>query len=169
MRVMAGVLIAAMAAGCRYRPEPVPMVGPHPAIEALEGQWSGEYWSSETRRAGSILFEITAHGDSAFGDVVMQVPAGEAAPRPTDLLSGHEKHVRSAEMLSIRFVEVTGSTIQGELEPYIAPDCECVVRTTFYGRREGYGIYGTFITRTQTGIIQRGEWWVKRRGESSQP
>ena len=166
MRIMAAVLITALAAGCRYRPEPVPLVGSHPAIEALEGQWFGEYSSRDTRRAGSILFEITAHGDSAFGDVLMQVPAGEVAPRPADLLAGHEKHVRSTEMLSVRFVEVSGNTIQGELEPYFAPDCECVVRTTFHGTREGFGIYGTFITRTQAGIIQRGDWWVKRRGES---
>ena len=166
MRTVLSLVLATSLLSCRYRADPVPMLGTHPEIEALEGQWDGEYHSPDTHRTGSILFEIRSHGDSAFGDVLMRVPQGEAGPRPADLGTGHELHARSSEVLLIRFVTINGTQIRGELEPYIAPDCECVARTTFFGRREGYGIYGTFITRTQAGIIQQGEWWVKRRGES---
>jgi hypothetical protein len=163
MRTLLSLVLATSLLSCRYRADPVPILGSHPDVEALEGQWDGEYYSPDTRRTGTILFEITAHGDSAFGDVLMQVPQGEAGPRPVDLTTGHEKHARSAEVLLIRIVNVNGKQIRGELEPYIAPDCECVARTTFYGTREGYGIYGTFVTRLQNGTEQRGEWWVKRR------
>jgi hypothetical protein len=91
----------------------------------------------------------------------MPVAAGEVGPRPVDLLTGHEQHVRSTALLSIRFVRVAGGAVQGELEPYIAPDCDCVARTTFYGKVEGNEISGTYITTTERGT-QRGEWRVRK-------
>jgi hypothetical protein len=161
MRVMMLAGVAALALGCRYRADPVPVAGVHTEIEQLIGEWSGDYASSESRRSGSILFQITAHGDSAFGDVMMPVAAGEVGPRPVDLLTGHEQHARSTELLSIRFVRVAGGAVQGELEPYIAPDCDCVARTVFYGKMEGNQISGTYITTTERGT-QRGEWRVRK-------
>jgi hypothetical protein len=153
--------IAAMAFGCRYRPGPVPVLGSPGDLAQLAGDWEGEYSSPVAGRRGSIVFKITAQGDSAFGDVLMPVLAGEIAPRPVDLLAGHELHARSMELLAIKFVTVSGGSIQGELEPYIAPDCDCLARTTFYGRVEGNGISGSFVTTTERGI-QRGEWSVRR-------
>jgi len=162
MRLMVLAAIAALAFGCRYRPAPVPMLGVHTDVEQLAGDWDGEYSNPDSHRTGSIVFSITAHGDSAFGDVLMRVLAGEVAPRPVDLLSGHSQHARSAELLAIKFVNVAGGSVQGELEPYIAPDCDCVARTTFYGRLDGDVIRGTFVTSTDRGPPQRGEWWVRR-------
>ena len=161
MRVMMLVGVAALALGCRYRPDPVPVAGVHTEVEQLIGKWDGDYASGESRRSGSIFFEITAHGDSAFGDVLMPVAAGEVGPRPVDLLTGHEQHVRSTELLAIKFVRVGGGAVQGELEPYIAPDCDCVARTTFYGKVEGNEISGTYVTTTERGT-QRGEWRVRK-------
>jgi hypothetical protein len=161
MRVVVLAVLAVLAFGCRYRPEPVPVAGVHTEVEQLIGKWDGDYSSSESRRNGSIFFQITAHGDSAYGDVLMPVAAGEVGPRPVDLLTGHEQHVRSTELLSIKFVRVAAGTVQGELEPYIAPDCDCVARTTFYGRVEGNQISGTYITTTERGT-QRGEWRVRK-------
>ena len=153
--------MAVLAFGCRYRPEPVPVLGVHLDIELLSGDWEGEYSNPDSHRGGSIFFRIASHGDSAFGDVLMRVPANEVAPRPVDLLTGHEQHAQSAELLNISFVRVAGGNVQGELEPYIAPDCGCVARTTFYGRVAGDVIQGTFVTMTDRGP-QRGEWWVRR-------
>ena len=156
------LLVAAAVLGCRYRADPVPMVGPHPEIEALGGRWDGGYSGLDSRRSGSISFDVTAHGDSTFGDVLMRVAAEEMVPRPVDLAAGHQFHARSAELLTIRFVIVTGGQLRGELEPYIAPDCQCVARTTFEGIRTGDTIRGSFVTILQSGITQRGDWWAVR-------
>ena len=104
MRIMQAVLIAVLASGCRYRPEPVPVLGVHLDIELLAGDWDGEYSNLDSHRGGSIFFRITSHGDSAFGDVLMRVPASETALRPGDLLTGHEQHAPSVELLNISFV-----------------------------------------------------------------
>jgi hypothetical protein len=162
MRLVMLSAMAALALGCRYRPEPVPVLGVHLDIELLSGDWDGEYSNPDSHRGGSIFFRITSHGDSAFGDVLMRVPANEVAPRPVDLLTGHEQHAQSAELLSISFVRVADGNVQGELEPYIAPDCGCVARTTFYGRVAGDVIQGSFVTTTAGGPPQRGDWWVRR-------
>jgi hypothetical protein len=161
MRVTILAALAVMAMGCRTRLDPVPVAGVHTEVERLIGDWSGDYASSESRRSGTIFFQITAHGDSAYGDVLMPVAAGDVGPRPVDLLTGHEQHVRSTELLSIKFVRVAGGAVQGELEPYIAPDCDCVARTIFYGKVEGTEISGTYLTTTDRGT-QRGEWRVHR-------
>jgi len=161
MRVTIPAALAVLAMGCSTRLDPVPVAGVHTEVEQLIGDWDGTYSSSESRRTGSIFFQITAHGDSAFGDVLMPVAAGTVGPRPVDMLTGHEQHVRSTELLSIRFVRVAGGAVQGELEPYIAPDCDCVARTTFYGKVEGNEISGSYITTSDRGA-QRGEWRVRK-------
>ena len=161
MRVMVLVALALLAMGCRTRLDPVPVAGVHTEVDQLMGEWDGSYSSNESRRSGTIFFQITAHGDSAYGDVLMPVAAGTVGPRPVDMLAGHEQHVRSTELLSIRFVRVAGGAVQGELEPYIAPDCDCVARTIFYGKVEGNEISGTYLTTTDRGT-QRGEWRVRK-------
>ena len=162
MRLVMLSAMASLALGCKYRPEPVPVLGVHLDIELLSGDWDGEYSNPDSHRGGSIFFRITSHGDSAFDHVLMRVPANELAPRPVDLLAGHEQHAQSAELLNISFVRVADGNVQGELEAYIAPDCDCMARTTFYGRVAGDVIRGTFLTTTARGPAQRGEWWVRR-------
>ena len=154
MRRLLLAALSVLALGCRYRPDPVPVGGVHTEVEQLIGEWSGDYASSESRRSGTIFFQITAHGDSAYGDVLMPVAAGEVGPRPVDMLTGHEQHVRSTALLAVR-------AVQGELEPYIAPDCDCVARTIFYGKVEGNEISGSYTTTTDRGT-QRGEWRVRK-------
>jgi hypothetical protein len=161
MRALRLGTVMILMAGCRYRPEPVPMAGNPAELAQMAGEWDGDYWSADSRRTGTIIFQISAKGDSAFGDVMMRVPGGEVGPRPLDLTTGHERHARSADMLSIRFVAVQGGSVQGELEPYFAPDCECVARTVFHGRQRGDTISGRFVT-TLGGMLQRGEWKVVR-------
>ena len=83
---------AFLVSACAAHQPPVPLVGPASDIAALVGEWAGEYSSSETGRTGSISFVLAAHGDTAYGDVIM-VPRGlsqplepwrDAVPTPTE-------------------------------------------------------------------------------------
>ena len=162
MKPLAAVMLVTLVAGCRYRPDPVPLHGSPAELVRLAGQWVGEYQGIDSRRSGSITFTITARGDSAFGDVLM-VPRGSEVPIfPEDRGVAHEAHERSPELLHIEFVAVAGGRVAGTLEPYLAPDCSCVVRTTFTGAVAGEAISGTFLTLGAAGLEQRGTWRVIR-------
>ncbi|HEX9610830.1 MAG TPA: hypothetical protein VF978_03000, partial [Gemmatimonadales bacterium] len=66
-------------AACAASQTPVPVIGAATDVEALAGAWVGEYSSAASGRSGSISFTLRAHGDSAFGDVVM-IPAAWGRP-----------------------------------------------------------------------------------------
>jgi hypothetical protein len=67
--------------------------------------------------------------------------------------------------LTIRFVRIAGDSVSGSLDPYAAPDCDCVLSTTFTGRVRANRIDGTFITLggAPRGTPLRGRWRVTRR------
>ena len=157
------VLVALLSVGtaCRYNPSPVTLRGSPPEIAALAGEWVGEYTGSQSGRSGSISLRITAGGDSAYGDVVM---VGNAGQRPVAAHGEREHlaHAHSADVLRISFVRVAQGEVTGVLEPYIAPDCQCRVTTSFTGSVKGDTIDGTFTTRGSAGLEQTGRWRVSR-------
>ena len=63
-------------------------------------------------------------------------------------------------------MRLDGRLLRGELEPYIAPDCECVVRTIFRGVLEGDRVEGEYVTRSDGGLQQEGRWYVTRRRQA---
>jgi hypothetical protein len=75
----------------------------------------------------------------------------------------HEEHVRSTELLTVRFVRIDGSAVRGILEPYIAPDCQCSVTTVFRGTVTGDRVEGTYTTRGPNDLVQEGRWSAARR------
>jgi hypothetical protein len=158
--LLAGIALAAL--GCRYRAQVVPISGDSGDLARLAGEWTGEYSGSDSHRSGTITFTITAHGDSAFGEVLMILPMEGNLLQPADLIAGHAAHARSADLLAIHFVRVAGGSVRGELEPYIAPDCECQVRTVFTGSMNGDVLSGSFLTTTAWGGRQNGTWRVVR-------
>ena len=153
---------ALLVGGCHYQPTPVPMAGDRSTIVLLAGNWIGTYRGTQTDRSGSITFTIRSNADSAFGDVLMETPPG--APRITaaDAPTIHKLHARSPQLLAIKFVAIYGGDIEGALEPYNAPDCDCIVTTRFTGRVVGDSISGTFMTRGALVGPQTGVWAVKR-------
>lgn len=158
MRAMGSTtwIAAGLVAACALNAPPVPVEGPPGAVAALVGDWSGEYWSTQTGRSGSIVFHLDADADTAFGDVLM-LPRG-ALP--------HEHpegvHPRS-EYLSITFVRVVGNRVRGVLDPYRDPVCGCRLHTTFEGVVHGDTIEGTFTTRhLEGGDVHEGRWRVTR-------
>jgi hypothetical protein len=162
MRRILGSLSLVAAVACQYRPTPISLQGEPSSIAALRGQWSGEYWGKVSERRGSLSFSIAATGDSAFGDVIMFSPQGQQI-RPLDAAPQHRLHSASSQALRIDFVRVGASMVSGTLEPYIAPDCECQVSTTFTGNVQGDTIRGTFITNGRQGGNRDGNWMMTRR------
>jgi hypothetical protein len=156
--IAAGLLIG----GCAYRPTPVPMSGDPAWIAALRGTWSGTYVGTESGRRGNITFTIRVHSDSAFGDVLMEAPPGLPVIQVADDPGAHRRHVASPHMLAMRFVQIASGEVEGALEPYAAPDCDCTVQTTFRGLVQGDTIRGTFVTRGRLIAAQTGVWAVAR-------
>lgn len=151
-----------MLTACQYKPTPVAIAGDPGSIRALAGTWSGTYLGTDTRRTGNITFTIRVDGDSAFGDVLMEQPPGAPVLLPADDPTLHRAHARSPQLLAVRFVGVMGGEVSGALEPYVAPDCDCTVRTTFTGRVRGDTVSGTFETRAPMLPVQTGVWSVAR-------
>lgn len=151
------------AAACRYHPDPIPIQGARSEIARLAGTWVGEYSGTTSGRSGSITFTLKAGTDSAFGDVLM-VPVGGGNPiAAADNPAQHRLHARSPQVLQVSFVAVADTRVSGTLEPYLAPDCQCVVRTTFTGSISGDVVEGTFVTRVPAGAEQGGRWKVMRQ------
>jgi hypothetical protein len=158
--LVAGLMLA--IGGCRYRPAVIPVSGDAADLQALAGIWDGEYRGIESGRTGVIRFEMSAAADSAFGDVLLTVP-GELGPvMPIDRADLHRLHATSETLLSIRFVRIAGGEVRGVLEPYRAPDCACIVHTSFIGRITADTIRGAFRTELENGPLQHGAWRVLR-------
>lgn len=156
--------LAATLAACRFTPTHVPLRGSESDIAQLAGTWDGEYSSAQSGRTGSIIFEFTAGVDTAHGDVLMTSPFNGHQFRAADAGSpDHERHARSVDMLTVRFVRIEGGTVRGALEPYVAPDCACTVTTVFNGTVNGDRIEGTYTTRGPRNLLQDGRWSAARR------
>jgi hypothetical protein len=159
------VVIATLAlAACRSQPSTVALQGAESDISVIAGQWAGEYSGAQSGRSGSILFTVQAGTDTAYGDVMM-TPQLNQTLRAVDFgTPAHDRHVSSASLLRITFVRVRGGRVEGSLEPYVAPDCNCVVSTVFRGTLQpgGKEIKGEFETRGEGGLHQTGAWSVKR-------
>jgi hypothetical protein len=148
-------------AGCTYAGTPVPLRGRATDIAALTGRWDGEFFSDDSRRGGSLTFTIRVGKDTAFGDVIL-APSASVPVIAADARDPiHLRHSRAPELLRITLVTVRDSMVQGALEPYIAPDCECVVVTEFLGTVSGDVIDGRYDTRGP-GVRQVGRWSIRR-------
>ncbi len=163
---MAALLLTATQGACRYQQAPVQLQGAPAEIATMAGEWRGEFSSVESGRSGSIMFTVRAAGDSAFGDVLMTLAmqGGQPLIAADANTAQHLMHATSAELLRITFVHVARGEVEGRLEPYVAPDCKCVVTTTFRGTvlANGEVINGTYVTSGAQGLHQEGRWTVRR-------
>lgn len=158
------VVVALATFSCAPPPPPVAVVGDQTGLAQLAGEWAGEYSSAETGRSGSIVFTLAAGQDTAYGDVVM-IPAGsrEAFRPPMEPYADDHPRPR-AEVLTIRFVRVSGNQISGTLDPYRDPTTGATLATTFEGHLRGDRIEGTYVSRvTGSGESFSGRWRVARK------
>lgn len=157
------LLVLALTA-CGASRAPVPLVGASTDISALNGDWAGDYSSTESGRSGSISFTLRATVDSAFGDVVM-IPTAWGRPlvpwRQENATGANQ--APSTTVLTIRFVRVEHGHVSGTLDPYADPQTGARLLTTFTGELSGNTIAGAYTTRLPSGATQTGRWTVQRR------
>ena len=130
-------------------------------LDALVGQWRGNFSSNQTGRTGTIAFTLRAGESAASGNVVM-------LSKPDSLLTPEERemmaNVPDRTVLKIHFVRKEGGQLNGLLDPYTDPDCACKATTTFQGKfSDAQTIEGTYTTvHSQPGDITGGRWKVTR-------
>ncbi|MFL5466479.1 MAG: hypothetical protein ACJ791_10800 [Gemmatimonadaceae bacterium] len=161
-------VFSAVALACASKPTPITVTGDSGDRASLAGKWSGEYTSPTTGRSGSIVFNLSASGEAATGDVVM-IPRGYGkALMPYGGVnstggSAAMQNTAGSQVLTIKLVRVSGDTVSGVLDAYRDPQCDCPVQTTFTGKLNGDTIEGTFATSgSQANAPQTGTWRVKR-------
>lgn len=164
MRAAMVMLAVVTGTACAGNPTPVPVLGAAADVAQLAGEWYGEYSSSETGRAGSIVFSLAAGTDTARGDVLLAAPGTRVTPGGVDahLMRSVPLPERS-QLLTVHFIRVQGGQVSGHLEPYTDPNCDCTVSTEFLGRLTADTLAGTYTIQRLTGLTQQGRWRVVRR------
>ena len=163
-RILICALAVSLVTGCQSTPQkPVHLEGDPASLARLAGAWSGQYWGGAGGRGGSLSFTLRSGTDSLYGDVAMVDPRGQPI-RAADAPNVHALHVASPQQLRIDFVTIRADSVRGVLEPYVAPDCECTVNTTFFGQVRGNEIKGTSQTRNGGRVQAEGSWEMKRTG-----
>lgn len=155
------LLAGAALAACTYAGTPVPLRGSAADVATLAGRWDGEFSSDESGRGGTLLFTIRQGTDTAFGDVVMHSGITDPVVAADARDPQHLRHSRAPEVLRVTFVAVQHDMVRGQIEPYIAPDCKCVVVTEFLGTIAGDSVVGRYDTRG-AGVRQEGRWSIRR-------
>lgn len=169
-RIAPVLVLAAFGAACSNQQPISPSVPVEAStkadLSALVGKWSGEYFSPDNGRSGSIVFEFKSGGETAHGDVLMW-PVGSKAP-----MQGGANGELSAEqlktmpqVLNIDFVGSSGGKISGKIVPYTDPDCQCDVETSFSGTVKGDVMSGTYVIQRMDQSKSKpatGSWKVAR-------
>lgn len=141
----------------------VPLHGPIADFARLAGEWDGTYTSRDADRSGSLWFKLVAGEDHAHGDVQM-TPDGSVAYSRYGLGTYPQAPQRDvSRFLTIRFVRAAGDAIDGRLDPYWDPSCQCTAETAFRGRLIEGALRGTFVTRLSNGAQALGQWEALRR------
>lgn len=162
--LIVATFFAASIAACGRRPPSIELSSSDFDLNPLVGEWRGTYSSPVTGRTGTIAFTLRAGEGAASGNVVM-------IPKADSLLTPEEReavsNVSSAQraLLKIHFVRKEGGTLNGTLDPYRDPDCDCLATTTFHGVfRDAGTIDGTFTTVPSApgGSVTSGKWTAKR-------
>jgi cytochrome c-type biogenesis protein CcsB len=117
-----GVLLLAVLFGaCASAPAPVRLEASPADLQALAGEWEGEYHSAATGRSGSVVFKLVAGEDHAHGDVVMMPSGSRRAYAPMRDAPGPVSPAELAQVLNIAFVRVaSGGVLEGGPEA-VAP------------------------------------------------
>jgi len=156
--------IAASTIACATKPPGIELTSSDFDLQPLVGVWRGTYTNPQAGRQGTIAFSLRAGESFASGNVVM-IPKADSllTPEERELVSDVASAARS--VIPIHFIRKQGGNLSGTLDPYRAPDCDCMVNTTFQGSFvDASTIQGTFTTvPSRAGSsITSGTWRVSR-------
>jgi hypothetical protein len=163
------MVFAVVLAACAAPPPPPPVSvdANRKDLDALAGEWSGDYFSGATGRTGSIRFTLNAEEGAVYGTVLMFPQGRSSAMEPANRQAPGPDAPRGGQPLSIRFIVIEDGVVSGTLEPYKDPDCDCFLSTTFTGRVHGDVIQGGFVSHGGPGrVTQDGRWKVTRKSGS---
>jgi hypothetical protein len=136
-------------------------------LKLLAGKWKGEYSSKDTGRSGTIEFVLIAEEKRAYGDVLMIPRGAKEAYHPVGYRDKIKLDPDFPEFLTIRFVEIEGGRVMGELTPYWDPEMQRRMVTSFEGIVKDDTIEGTFESRIeQSPIYFTGQWKVFRNKQN---
>ena len=142
MRKLFVGLVLSLSA-CAATAKQVEVKGGNEDLVKLAGNWEGQYEGLDSGRTGAIKFSLEVGRHTADGEV---------------FLGGNQP-------LKISFVQVEGGQVNGRIDPYTDPTCNCTVRTEFEGLFRGDSVDGTFVTKVlPDGKELRGNWQVARKG-----
>jgi hypothetical protein len=159
-RTAAAILGLTVLAACTYHPSLFPVIGRIDDKSRLTGEWIGEFSSAHPDRSRSIAFQLEPGRDSASGEVSLEPSyVGQGIRQQAQ---GLYPRVSTTTVVRIRYVHAEESTVEGVLEPYHDPDCDCVVTTTFLGVVRGDSITGEYVSRGEW-TTRQGAWRMSRR------
>lgn len=161
---LSAILVVLAVTACHSAMPTVTVQGEVDDVRAMAGQWEGSYESEQNGREGTIQFELTAAGDTARGEILM-LPVvrddyqyqGSARGEQNDT-----RPIRTPSLLPIKFVRFRPEQVLGTLDPYIDPDCDCQVTTSFIGSVDGNEARGVFAIRGRGNWLAYGEWRAHR-------
>lgn len=153
--------------GCTPKAPAIEVMSGDFDLDPLVGEWRGTYTGTESGRAGSIAFTLRAGETAAFGKVVMIPRAIDSAAAANLTARGSQTIQTGADRqaLTIKFVRKQGGKLLGTLDPYMDPDCRCMVNTSFEGSfTDAKTIEGQFSTNSvQPGRQPTGGTWKVTR------
>lgn len=164
--IIAAVGAIMLVPGCALRAPKTEVTADDFDLSPLVGQWSGEYNSESTGRAGDISFALRAGEVSADGriEMVAREPQNIIVPPDRPIVNGRLA-TPATRLLTIHFVRKEGGRVIGLLDPYIDPNCACKVTTAFEGAfTDGQTIEGTYSTISSelAHIPTGGQWKVTK-------
>jgi hypothetical protein len=156
--------LAASTIACASKPPGIAITSSDFDLNPLVGVWRGTYTNPLAGRTGTIGFSLRAGESFASGNVVM-IPKADSLLTPDEREMLNDEKPAGRAVIPIRFLRKEGGSLTGTLDPYRAPDCDCIVTTTFQGTFTDSGtIAGTFTTvPSKAGsTITSGTWKVTR-------
>src|SRR5690349_19050115 len=124
-------VLATITTGCARSTPGIELRSSDFDLEPLVGQWRGNFISTQPGRTGTIAFTLRAGESAAAGNVVLfQKPDSLLTPEEREAIS----NVPERTVLKIHFVRKEGGDVNGALDSYHDPECDCTVTTSFQGR-----------------------------------
>ena len=153
-------IVAVTIAGCASATL-IPMTGTVADLSALAGEWNGTYEARESARRGTMWLKLAGGANQANGEARM-IPRGQSDSYGPDNPAKSPPR-QPTQFLSISFIRVSSHDIDGRLDQYWDPNCQCFANTVFRGRLYGDELKGTFETRLANGAVASGRWRATRK------